>query len=60
MKKEIILLALLISLISLSQTPNYNSTDRRINASRNSFWFEGNLNGTIAMYADSSAKWQYN
>ncbi len=42
-----------------SQTPNYNSTDRRINAYRNSFWFEANLNGTIARYADSSAKFQY-
>lgn len=42
-----------------SQTPNYNSTDKRINAYRNSFWFEGNLNGTIARHQDSSAKWQY-
>lgn len=49
----------LITILSFAQTPNYNSTDKRINATRNSFWFEGNLNGTISRYADSSAKWQY-
>lgn len=59
MKKEFTLLVLLISLMSLSQTPNYNLTDRRINSYRNSFWFEANLNGTLSKYADSSAKWQY-
>ena len=59
MNKTFTLLALLISVASFSQTTNYNSTDKRINAYRSSFWFEGNLNGTIARYADSSAKWQY-
>lgn len=58
-KKEFTLLALLISLMSLSQTPNYNSTDRRVNSNRNSFWFEANLNGTISGYTDSSTKFQY-
>lgn len=50
---------LLISIMAVSQTTNYNSTDKRYNAYRNSFWFEGNFNGTISRYADSSAKWQY-
>lgn len=59
MRKEFTLMLLLLSLMSLSQTPNYNATDKRINAYRNSFWFEANLSGTIARYADSAAKWQY-
>ncbi len=59
MRKEFTLLLLFIGLVSLSQTPNYNSTDKRTNAYRNSFWFEANLNGVISRYADSSVKWQY-
>ena len=59
MNKKFTTLALLISIASFSQTLNYNSTDKRINAYRSSFWFEANLNGTIARYADSSAKFQY-
>lgn len=52
-------LFILLTLAAVSQTPNYNATDKRINAYRNSFWFEANLNGTLSRYADSSAKWQY-
>lgn len=54
-----LILVIELSFSAFSQTPNYNSTDRRINAYRNSFWFEANLNGTLARHADSSAKWQY-
>lgn len=61
MKKTItFLLTVVLFTNSLkAQTPNYNSTDSRRNTYRSSFWFEGNLNGTLARYTDSSAKWQY-
>jgi hypothetical protein len=60
MKKLITTFTLLCSLLASAQTtPNYNTTDKRYNSVRNSFWFEANLMGTLARYKDSSAKWQY-
>ncbi len=59
MNKLFTLLCAVTVFCSIAQTPNYNATDKRINAYRNSFWFEANLGGTLARYADSAAKWQY-
>lgn len=59
MKFKILLLIVFFASKNYSQSPNYNSTDKRINAYRSSFWFEGNFNGTISRFQDSSAKWQY-
>ena len=59
MKTKLTLIALITTVFLNAQTPNYNGTDNRMNATRNSFWFEGNFNGTIARYKDSTIKWQY-
>lgn len=59
MQKYLTFTLLLLAGLTKAQTPNYNGTDKRLNGVRNSFWFEGNLQGTIARYKDSSAKWQY-
>ncbi|MGZ3920685.1 MAG: DUF2490 domain-containing protein [Bacteroidia bacterium] len=59
MKKIFTSIAVCACLIMVAQTPNYNSTDKRLNATRNSFWYEANIQGTLARYKDSAAKWQY-